>query len=121
MPVLCIPLLWVNIPCSKRLLIGGLWGAGLGVVIFGVLGNLGAPILLMYGVVRGLNQTLPHVVIPQFLGALLGTFYFRKRFGVKWRQYSPVLSAGFACGMGLIGTFGIAITFLSSAIIKVPF
>jgi hypothetical protein len=39
------------------------------------------------------------------VGALLGRFYFYKRFGARWRQYAPVLLAGFSCGMGLTGMF----------------
>jgi len=40
---------------------------------------------------------------------------------LKWRQYAPVLAAGFACGMGLITTVGVGITFLSKAVIQLPF
>ena len=96
-------------------------GTGFGVLMFGVLASLGAPIFLTYGVVRGLGQSMPHVIIPQFIGALLGRFYFQKRLGLKWRQYVPVVSAGFACGMGLITTVGIGVTFLSKAVIQLPF
>ena len=82
----------------------------------------GTPIaLLTYGIVRGLNQTLPFAVLPQFLGALLGHFYFRRRLGLKWRQYTPVLFAGFSCGMGLVGTLGIGITFVFKSVFTLPF
>ena len=54
-------------------------------------------------------------------GALIGRFYFQKRLGLKWRQYIPVVAAGFSCGMGLITTLGVGITFLSKAVIKLPF
>jgi len=96
-------------------------GAGFGSVLFFIMRSLGAPVLLTYGVVRGLNQTMPHSVIPQFIGALIGRFYFQKRLGLKWRQYIPVVAAGFACGMGLITTVGVGITFLNKAVIKLPF
>jgi RsiW-degrading membrane proteinase PrsW (M82 family) len=79
------------------------------------------PIMLMYGVVRGLNQTLPHVVIPQFLGALLGRYYFEKRLGAKWLQYAAVLSAGYFCGAGLISVFSLGIVFVSKAVFQSPF
>jgi hypothetical protein len=98
-----------------------LFGAGFGTMIFGVLTHLGAPIFLVYGLVRGLGQSLPHIIIPQFVGALIGRYYFRKRLGLKWRQYVPVVAAGFACGMGLVATVGIGITFLSKAIVALPF
>ncbi len=96
-------------------------GTSFGVALFSIMSFFGAPVMLVYGVVRGLNQTLPHAVIPQFLGALLGRFYFRRKLGLKWRQYAPVLMAGFACGMGLITTVGIGITFLSKAVVQLPF
>jgi len=96
-------------------------GTGFGVVLFALMSYAGAPIFLVYGVVRGLNQTLPHAVIPQFIGALLGRYYFQKRLGLRWRQYAPVLMAGFACGTGLITVVGVGITFLNKAIVQLPF
>ena len=47
-------------------------GLGIGMTLFAILKAFGAPIFLLYGLIQGLNQTLPHSVIPQFLGALLG-------------------------------------------------
>lgn len=96
-------------------------GTVFGGLLFSIMSILGAPVLLTFGVVRGLGQTTPHAVIPQFLGALLGRFYFRRKLGLRWRQYIPVVSAGFACGMGLITTVGVGITFLSKAAIPLPF
>ncbi|HOW96163.1 MAG TPA: peptide transporter [Kiritimatiellia bacterium] len=96
-------------------------GAVFGVALFGAMNTLGAPIMLTYGVVRGLGGVMPHWVIPQFIGALIGRYYFQKRLGLRWRQYIPVVSAGFACGMGLITTVGVGITFLSKASIPLPF
>ncbi|MHC4502681.1 MAG: OPT/YSL family transporter, partial [Planctomycetota bacterium] len=96
-------------------------GAAFGVLLFTGMSWVGAPIFLTYGVVRGLGQTMPHSVIPQFIGALIGRFYFQKRLKLKWRQYIPVVSAGFGCGMGLIGVLGVGITFLSKAVVKMPF
>ena len=80
-------------------------GMGFGVLAYGILSLMGLPVLLVYGVVRGLGQSTPHGMILEVIGALLGRFYFLKRFGPKWRQYSPVLLAGFSCGMGLTGMF----------------
>ena len=96
-------------------------GAGFGTFLFFILWTLHLPILLVYGVVRGLGQTLPHGVIPQFIGALIGKFYFQKRMGLLWRQYIPVVSAGFGCGMGLITVLSVGINFLAKAVIKIPF
>ncbi len=97
------------------------WGLGLGLAGFIGMSFLGAPIFLVYGVIRGLNQTLPFAIIPEFIGALLGRYYFQKRMGLMWRQYIPVVGAGFSCGMGLIATLGIGFTFLAKSVFKLPF
>ena len=96
-------------------------GLGIGGVCFAGLAWLGAPVFLTYGIVRGLNQTLPYAVIPQFIGALIGRYYFQKKMGLAWRQYIPVLAAGFSCGMGLIGTLGVGFTFLAKSVFKLPY
>ncbi len=80
-------------------------GLGLGLVLYMILSVLGLPVLLIYGVVRGLGQSTPHGIILEVAGALLGRYYFHKRYGTMWRQYAPVLLAGFSCGMGLTGMF----------------
>ncbi|BAM02348.1 hypothetical membrane protein [Phycisphaera mikurensis NBRC 102666] len=92
-----------------------------GGALFAFLSWAGAPIFLTYGIVRGLNQTLPFAVFSQLLGAFIGRYYFRRRLGLRWRQYAPVLAAGFSCGMGLIGTLGVGVTFLAKAVFKVPY
>ena len=96
-------------------------GLGLGGICFAGLSWLGAPVFLTYGIVRGLNQTLPYAVIPQFIGALIGRYYFQKKLGLRWRQYIPVLMAGFSCGMGLVGTLGVGLTFLAKSVFKLPY
>jgi hypothetical protein len=96
-------------------------GAVFGVVLFTILWVIHLPVMLVYGVVRGLNQTLPHTVLPQFLGALLGRFYFERRMGLTWRQYIPVVAAGFSCGMGLVTVLAVGVNFLAKAVIKIPF
>jgi hypothetical protein len=80
-------------------------GLGLGLLMYMILSLLGLPVLLIYGVVRGLGQSTPHGIILEVAGALLGRYYFHKRYGSMWRQYAPVLLAGFSCGMGLTGMF----------------
>jgi hypothetical protein len=87
-------------------------GLGFGVVIYALLTLLGLPVLLIYGVVRGLGQTTPHGLILEVIGALLGRFFFLKRYGTMWRQYAPVLLAGFSCGMGLTGMFAMGVTLI---------
>ncbi|KKM75563.1 hypothetical protein LCGC14_1388990 [marine sediment metagenome] len=101
----------------------GVMGGGFvfGLALFAVMWALRLPILFAFGVMRGLNQTLPHVVVPQFIGALLSRFYFERKMGLKWRQYAPVVMAGFSCGMGLITMLCVGITFLAKAVIQLPY
>jgi hypothetical protein len=87
-------------------------GVGLGVVTYGVLTIFGLPIMLVYGMVRGLGQSTPHGLILEVVGALLGRYFFLKRYGAMWRQYAPVLLAGFSCGMGLTGMFAMGVTLI---------
>lgn len=97
------------------------WGLGAGLLLFVGLGWLGAPTFFMYGVVKGLNQTLPFMIIPQVIGAVIGRYYFQRKLGLKWRQYIPVVAAGFACGMGLVGTLGVGFTFMAKSVLPLPF
>ena len=87
-------------------------GVGLGVVTYGVLTLFGLPVMLVYGMVRGLGQSAPHGLILEVVGALLGRYFFLKRYGAMWRQYAPVLLAGFSCGMGLTGMLAMGITLI---------
>jgi hypothetical protein len=87
-------------------------GVGLGVVTYGVLTLFGLPVMLVYGMVRGLGQSAPHGLILEVVGALLGRYFFLKRYGAMWRQYAPVLLAGFSCGMGLTGMFAMGVTLI---------
>lgn len=79
------------------------WGMGLGLMTYGVLAWFKLPIMLIYGVTRGLGQSTPHGIFLEIVGALLGRYYFKKKYGLAWGQYAPVLLAGFSCGMGLMG------------------
>lgn len=87
-------------------------GVGLGMIVYAILTLFGLPIMLVYGMVRGLGQTLPHGHLLEVAGALLGRFFFLKRYGAMWRQYAPVLLAGFSCGMGLTGMFAMGVTLI---------
>ena len=96
-------------------------GLGFGVIAYGLLSWLSLPILLVYGFIRGMGQ-LPHFSIPEIIGAMLGRYWLTRRFGRKnWEQYSPVLFAGYLCGVGLIGTVGIAITLIGKSVRALPF
>ena len=61
------------------------------------------------------------MIVPQFLGALLGRFYFRKKFGQLWQQYIIVFAAGYAAGEGLIVMFSLGTVFISKSVITSPY
>ena len=90
-------------------------------VTMGVLGWFGAPTMLFFGVVRGLGQTIPHSVVPNMIGALIGRYYFERRFGREWRKMIPVVSSGFFVGTGLISILSVGIVFLTKAISSVSY
>lgn len=92
------------------------WGLGIGAVFIILFEFIGAPTMLLFGFVRGLGQTLPHAVIPNFIGALIGRYYFQKRYGAEWRKMIPVVGAGFFVGGGLITILAIGLVFLSKAV-----
>ncbi len=98
----------------KFKIIGIGFGTGLG--MFLLLSFFGLPTLLMYGFVRGLASALPGGVIPELLGAFIGRFYLLRRFGKQWRQYAPVLLAGYGCGMGLIAMASVAIALIAKSV-----
>ncbi len=87
-------------------------GLGFGLLTYFILMIFGLPVLLVYGVVRGLGQSIPHGLILEVVGALLGRYYFLKKYGKMWRQYAPVLLAGFSCGIGLTGMFAMGATLI---------
>ena len=91
-------------------------GLGFGVIVYIILSVLGLPVLLVYGVVRGLGQSTPHGLILEVVGALLGRFFFLKKYGSMWRQYAPVLLAGFSCGMGLTGMFAMGFALIMKSL-----
>ena len=96
-------------------------GAGVGTVFYIMLAAFRAPTLLFYGFVSGLG-TWPHYAFPQFAGALLGRYYFRRRFGeVRWQAYAPILLAGYSCGIGLIGMTSVGVVLISKAVSQIVY
>ena len=96
-------------------------GLGFGLITYTILTIFGLPTLLVYGIVRGLGQSTPHGLILEVIGALLGRFYFLKRYGAMWRQYAPVLLAGFSCGMGLTGMFAMGFALILKSLGRLPY
>jgi hypothetical protein len=96
-------------------------GAGFGGVLFAVLSALSVPSLIFYGIVGGVTL-FGGQFIPYFLGAVFSRFYFAKRFGKeRWRAYAPILLAGYACGMGLVGMTSISIVMIAKSVSEVVF
>jgi hypothetical protein len=91
------------------------------IVVYWICMLFKAPILFFYGFIGGVGAA-PTGAIPMFVGAMLGRFYFARRFGTaKWSQYAPVLLAGFSCGMGLIGMSAVALALISKSVQYLPF
>ena len=62
------------------------------------------------------------MLLPEMIGALLGRYYFARKFGrERWLQYTPILVAGYACGMGLIGMVGVAFALISKSVTQLVF
>ena len=91
-------------------------GLGVGGLSLLLLGFFGAPTMFFFGMVRGLGQVLPHTIIPNFVGALIGRYYFQKKYGREWRKMIPVVGAGFFVGGGLMSMLAIGIVFLAKAV-----
>ena len=96
-------------------------GTGGGILAYALLAGAGAPTMLCYGLVRGVGGGLTYGLIPQMIGALLSRFYFEKRFGLRWREYAPVLLAGFSCGIGLVSMFALGCLLISKAVFQLPY
>jgi len=98
-------------------------GAGLiyGLVAYTVMRLLGAPTLFLYGTITGLAGD-PMNAFPMFLGAIIGRYYMAKVFGEEqWKRFTPVLAAGFGCGIGLVSMVSIAVRLITSAVTTLPF
>jgi len=51
------------------------------------------------------------------VGAIIGKFYFHKKFGQKrFLEITPVLAAGYGTGVGLIALIGVAVNLIVSAV-----
>lgn len=88
---------------------------------FGVLSALKLPVMTVYGFLQGIG-TVPHGFVPLLIGAFIGRFYFRRRFGeTRFLQMAPVVAAGYGTGIGLVALIGVAINLIVSAVSSSPF
>jgi hypothetical protein len=96
-------------------------GLAVALLLYGSLSWIGLPVLLVYGLIRGLDQATPDVILPQFLGALLGRYVFAKKFGDKWPLYRVVFFAGYGCGVGLIMMLALGLVFMSKSVFQAAY
>lgn len=91
------------------------------VALYAALNLLGLPIMLVYGMIRGFGQ-LPHFMILELVGALLGRWYFQKRYGQRqFLTMAPALVAGYFTGIGLVSMVTMALMLIKSAVTAAPF
>ncbi len=89
------------------------WGLATGGGMFLVLSALGLPIMLVFGAVWGLSQTTPGAMWCTMLGALVGRYYFKRKYKDMWLKYMTAILAGFGCGMGLTSMIAMAFNVIS--------
>ncbi len=96
-------------------------GLVLALALYAGMSWMGLPVLLVYGIIRGLDQSTPDVILPQLIGALLGRYYFARRYGEQWPQYRVVFFAGYGCGVGLIMMLSLGLVFISKSVFQSVF
>ncbi len=77
---------------------------------------LNLPTFLVFGAVRGLNQTTPGGIFLELIGALVGRFYLQRKFGHQnYKRYIMIVFAGFAAGIGLVGMAAVALVLIATS------
>ena len=96
-------------------------GFSVGSAMYGAIALFKIPMVFFYGFVGGFGTWI-HYTLPTFVGAILGRYYFTKRLGPKkWTAYTPVLLAGYGCGLGLIGMTAVAFALVAKATEQIVF
>ena len=96
-------------------------GGVMTILLFALFSAFGMPTLFIYGMIRGFGA-LPHGMLLEIVGAVLGRWYFQKKFGKKnFLRSAPALAAGYATGVGLIGMLTIAMNLIKNAVSSAPF
>jgi hypothetical protein len=79
-------------------------------------------VFLFYGIMRGMDGTATaDYILPQFIGALLGRYYFERKFGEEWKRYIIVFFAGYSCGIGLVTMLSLGLVFMSKSVVQSAF
>lgn len=89
--------------------------------MYTVLSSFGLPVMLVFGLVRGLNQTNPGSLLCEFIAALIGRYYFAKKYGDMWLKFTPAIFAGFTCGVGLVGMISVALRLIAGSVTPLPY
>lgn len=109
---------WLLKALKVPVILSGLGGS---IVFYWILAAFSVPVMWFYGLIAGLGAATTGA-IPTFIGAMLGRFYFARRFGLhRWQLYTPVLVAGYACGTGLVGMAGIALAIVLKSVRLLPY
>jgi len=87
-------------------------------LVYGLFLLLKIPLGTFYGMVGGIT-TLPHYAFPMFIGALFGRYFMTKKIGPNWRRYTPIILAGYSCGMGLVSMISIAVALIAKTIFQI--
>jgi len=91
------------------------------ILLFALLSVAGIPVLLIYGFIRGIGD-IPHYLVLEIVGAVLGRYYFQKKFGPnRFLRMAPTIVAGYFTGVGLTGMAGIAMNLIQQAVTGSPF
>jgi len=95
--------------------------SGVGILIYLLLVIFKAPVSFFYGIVGGVAM-FPHYTFPMFVGALLGKYFFARRIGADtWKRYTPIILAGYSCGMGLVGMASVALALIAKTVTSLIF
>ena len=98
-------------------------GAGFLVVVLGfaALTIFRWPILLIYGFVRGAG-IMPHYVVLEIIGALLGRYYYQRKYGsTNFLRMAPTVLAGYFTGVGLVSMATIGMNLIKASVSSLPF
>lgn len=96
-------------------------GLVVGLAILIGLQMLSAPVMMGYGLMRGMLTGIPHNTWMEVIGALFGRHVMERKFGPMWRKYAPVLYAGLMCGQGLIMLGAVALTMIAKSVSQMTY
>lgn len=109
---------WLLEALKLKFIVAGTVG---GIGLYALVTALQWPVFLFYGAMGGIGA-MPNGSILLIIGAVLGRYYFAPKYGEdKWFRYAPVLGAGFAAGVGLIGMLAVGITMVTGSTVTKPF